>query len=174
MHPVAAESLARLKDKHTIGGLVGLAFARPDRIGARNARRALEAVLPVLSAQDAGQFPQTLINELNGAVNRHYETEFIVTVLNALEVVGNGTSVQPVQRLVRRASTTRIYNTAHRVAEVLAARDARTRAAQNLLRGSHAPNAKQSELLRASQPESDKWPEQLLRPLADDSYGPQL
>jgi hypothetical protein len=90
--------------------------------------------------------------------------------LDALRVIGDGSAVQPVARLARRAADPAVRRTAEELLPILQERQKQAQAAAGLLRPAEALAAAPEELLRPAAGSADESPEELLR--ASDGEAP--
>jgi hypothetical protein len=171
LHATAAQSIIRLNDKRAIPGMLRLAFDTPVRSAGQQARRVLLSLLPQVTQDDVNRFSPMDIELLNVAVGISAVSELTVAVLHTLEMVGNGSSIRRVQRVVRRARSREVHAAATRALQALEAREARMKMSQSLLRGAAAPPAPGGEMLRAAMPQVHHAPEQLLRPTHGEQPG---
>ena len=105
---------------------------------------------------------------INRAIAQQADPELTLALLHTLATVGNGSSIPALRRLIKRKRSDEIRSAAVQTLEVLEAREARVKPAQNLLRGTHAPHAHPTQMLRAVILQASEKPEQLLRPVQGD------
>jgi HEAT repeat protein len=91
-------------------------------------------------------------------------TSLVLAAVRALEFVGTGQTIKPMQRLAKRGAYGVIRAEAARALPILEERRKQEQASLVLLRGSAPPAASADELLRAAAGEPQTPPEQLLRP----------
>lgn len=171
LNAAASSALISIKDPRSVPSLVEVATEKYSQSARYGATRALQEVLPVLSADDYGL--------LNSAVERRLTSMFalhnpplILAAVRSLEFVGTGQSAGPVERLTRRKAVAseavfvQIRAEAQRVLPVLLDRKRLEEASSVLLRPSHAAPDTGAALLRpASSLTAYEEPvEHLLRP----------
>jgi HEAT repeat protein len=157
----AADALTEIKDKRALTGTIEVAFGW--RRSVRwTAQWTLLHLLPLLGPEDVGMLPPAALHDLTMALGR-YNPRLDAAILRALEFVGTGEAVTPVQHLTRRGGTEEVRKEAARVLPILQARQRQAEAAASLLRASSLP-ASPAELLRPAQNQPSSPPEQLLRP----------
>lgn len=164
LHKNAANLLAKFEDERAVGPLIeGLDF------GDRNAiKTALKRLLPRLKATDA-----SLLNAKQRARlylelkwSREYEwnpfvdTEFIATILKALEQIGDETALPYVKRLARSSHRQPIRQAAQ---ECLPFLQQRLENIGTLLRAADVPDTHIDTLLHPVQNTSEADPQTLLR-----------
>ncbi len=120
-------------------------------------------LLPLLEPEDAGLLSPGALHDLTAALG-HVNSRLDLAIVRALEFVGTGQAVLPVQMLTKRGVTEELRREAVRVLPILQARQIQEQAASSLLRAAAMPDAPSEELLRAAHHQSQTPPEQLLRP----------
>ena len=140
----AALSLGRLQSVGSVGALTS---ALNDRSAAvrRAAEAALKSVLPLLRSQDYGQLGVQAIPNLCRALG-HSDDTLVLHILSALEYVGDGRAVRPVEQLVTSGRTDCVREMAVHVLPVLQERQRQESASKMLLRAA-APTANVPETL---------------------------
>ncbi len=94
----------------------------------------------------------------------------VISILRALGRVGDGSAVQPVERLVKRGRTEAVRRLAEEVLPVLQERLRAEQAPHVLLRAAEAPASDPGELLRPASAQAEVDPGTLLRPASTDAF----
>ena len=166
----AANTLLKLQLPESVGVLAKA--ARGKLATAKIAVQALSRLLPALTPEHYGQVGADATPELC-ALLRYLsfplvkENHFIglwQKVLAALEKVGDGRAVGPVERFIKAAPPWELREKAEAILPILLERQERENASSTLLRGSSAPQADSSQMLRAASYAETTAPEVLLRP----------
>ncbi len=165
LYAIAAQSIVRLNDKRAIPGMLQLAFDAPLRGNGRHARAALLSLLPQINEEDSDLFSTIDCDNINRAIAQQVDPELTLALLHTLAAVGNGSSIPRLRRLIKRTRSEAIRSSAAQTLEILEAREARVMLAQTLLRGTQAPHANPTEMLRSVVSQASEQPEQLLRPV---------
>lgn len=171
----AARMLARFDDVRAVGALIE-ALDWPEEQVRVAARLALLRLLPRLQASDAALLhtgQRTSLYRYLKMRNAHRDADFLVTILKALEQVGDASALPPVQRLAEGAAHTynqrRVRRQARECLPYLEARAEQQRASQTLLRASSAGATSPQMLLRPATGSNNAEPQQLLRPGAQEN-----
>ena len=159
----AMKSLRKLQLPRSVGALAKA--ARGEGNIACEGRLALHSLLPRLSARHYGMLGSDATPELCALLlTRDVEAMLNEKILTALEKIGDGRAANAVQRFIHTTNIPHLREKARSIEGILLERRENENHASMLLRGSSAPVAHESQLLRASYPASDAAPEQLLRP----------
>jgi len=167
----AANALICIKDPRSVPSLVEVATEKYSQSARSGAMDALRETLPVLTASDYGLLTGAVERRLTGMFAMH-NPPLILASVRALEFVGTGQAVGPVERLARRKPLTQsliyadIRAEAERVLPVLLERKRLEEASSVLLRPSQVAPDTGAVLLRAASSLSayEEPAEQLLRP----------
>jgi HEAT repeat protein len=164
----AARAMAEMRDPKAAGPL---ARAIRDYAGGRSttssqraekaAAEALPRVLEKLAPEHYGQVGPSEIDDLCW-VMRHAKEPLAIAILQALEKVGDGGAVRPVEQLARSARSEAMRSEAIRILPILQERYRKATEAQSLLRAAE-PGSDQNTLLRPVADTGPAYPERLLR-----------
>ncbi|HLK58733.1 MAG TPA: hypothetical protein VKU00_19330 [Chthonomonadaceae bacterium] len=164
----AMETLGKLGVPETSGLIAGAVYdasGGKETMGIQRVRKAATAVLPRvlagLTPAYYGRLESSAVPNLCTLLGHHNE-ELALAALDALEKVGDGRAVLPVEGALKKRRSERLRARAAEVLPILVARREREQASQMLLRAS-APQEAGEELLRAAVTTPDQAPEQLLR-----------
>lgn len=171
VNAAAANALICIKDPRSVPSLVEVATEKYSQSARAGAMHALRETLPSLNERDYGLLTGAVERRLTGMFAMH-NPPLILASVRALEFVGTGQSVGPVERLARRktASSAAVYSDirteAERVLPVLLERKRLEEASSVLLRPSQVAPDSSGVLLRpvSSLSAYEEPVEQLLRP----------
>ena len=144
----AAASLGRLQCLDSVGALTAALYDRSPVVR-RAAVPALSSVLPLLTPEHYGQLSVQAIPNLCRALG-HSDIMLVLHVLSALEIVGDGRTVRPVQQLITTGRNDQVRNLAAQILPVLQERQHMESASKMLLRASDATSSAGATLLRPS------------------------
>lgn len=169
-HKVALSALSRYDDPRIIGPLIdSLAYACGET--RRAIVSALTYLLPRLREEDAAQLTGQRMSQLCWRLGRarpERDVDLMVSILDAVAVAGNRTSMIIVRRLAILSPLTperaRVMEAAERCLARLEARFGPMRPAGSLLRAAQRPEQPNQGLLKPAQAGPEQPPEQLLRP----------
>lgn len=131
------------------------------------AARALPEVLAALTSEHYGRLPAETVPNLCRLLH-HPSTALVRDVLEALEKVGDGRAVQPVERLIQRGRNEAICARAEAILPALLERQRQEQAPHVLLRPTCKPETPSAHLLRPAQGTVESQPQQLLRASESD------
>jgi hypothetical protein len=157
----AVEALANIGNVRAVGALAPLLRGGNRALRAK-ATQALTTLIPKLTEEHYGTFPSDTTPNLLRAFADASE-DFRVLLLNALEKIGDGRAIEPLEALSRFGSP-REREAASRALPILQERERQANSATNLLRPTHAPQDSSEQLLRPSNERVDPDPKSLLRP----------
>ena len=140
----AAMALGRLQSVEAVGALTTALYDRSATVR-RAATAALKNILPLLSEAHYGQLGVQVIPNLCRALQQNDEM-LVLHVLSALEQVGDGRAVRPIEQMVKSGRTERLRNLAARVLPILQERQQQEKASKMLLRAA-TPLAPGAEML---------------------------
>jgi hypothetical protein len=140
----------------------------PDTADRGAASAALPPVVANLRPEHYGALPAGTVAALCKLIG-HNGDRTVMAALTALRIVGDGSAVQPVSRLARRAKDPAIRAAAEDLVPILLERQRNEMAQSVLLRPSSAPSASPEELLRPAASGSDTSPDELLRASAGET-----
>jgi HEAT repeat protein len=171
VNAAAADALICIKDPRSVPSLIEVATEKYAQSARASAMWALRETLPVLNTGDYGLLTSAVERRLTGMFALHNPPLTLASV-RALEFVGTGQSVGPLERLARRrtASSAAIYadirSEAQRVLPVLVERKRLEEASSVLLRPSQVAPDSSGILLRpvSSLSAYEEPVDQLLRP----------
>jgi hypothetical protein len=164
----ALESLGRHGDPMSVGIVASAVVdrVRNQVLSSRRVRNAAlgayPSVVAALTPAHYGALPAGSVESVCRLL-RHGDREIVSLSLSALRMVGDGSAVQPVTRLARRATEPAIRAAAEELLPILLERQRNEMAPSVLLRPSSAPTAASEELLRAAVSGGDNRPDELLR-----------
>ena len=136
------------------------------------ARRSLISLLPELTHAHYGQLPGETVPALCRLLRSQELLEFTgyreywfrMELLTALEKIDYARALPAVQQALREWPKGPQIQAAERLLAILAERKRKETERGSLLRGSERPAVSEAELLRAATRQTDRDPEQLLRP----------
>jgi len=156
-------ALGRLHAPESVGALAKAALEPSQRVRTA-AIPALRAVLRRLTPNHYGQLGAEAVPGLCRLLGQADEG-LTLHLLEALEKVGDGRAVRPVEHLLSGVHTSLVRRTAERILPLLRERQQRENESQMLLRGASEPPAAPEHLLRPTYPGTpSNAPKQLLRP----------
>jgi len=164
----AATALGRIGQPEGVS-FVAQALCDKSPLVRKAAQEALPLLLPRLTSDHYGLLASDLTPNLCRALRQEARKrepaseEWTMALLQALEKVGDGQAVEPVQALTNAQYPERIRQEAERILPVLQARRRQESDPKILLRGAATPASEPEELLRAAVNSTEEKPEQLLR-----------
>jgi hypothetical protein len=168
-HRRIASELAALDDVSAVGSLAD-ALVWPDATLRMGAMAALTRLLPRMRASDASNLTGTSRERLYGMLNQETaraHPDFVLSLLKALEQVGDLAALGPVERLAQarfRSARLRLVSEAAREClPYLRAVAEKNQQSQILLRASCRPGGEEAALLRPAVGVIGSDPERLLR-----------
>jgi hypothetical protein len=142
----AAVALGRLQSVESVGALTTALYDHSAAVR-RAAVPALKSALPLLTPEHYGQLGVQAIPNLCRALG-HGDELLVLHVLDALEKVGDGRAVQPVEETATRGRTDRIRQMAIRILPLLQERQRQESASKMLLRAAVPTESAPHTLLR--------------------------
>jgi len=139
------EILGKLGDPSSLGVV---ADAMQQEELRNSAAPAFVAIAANLRPEHYGTLPSQTVPSLCNAMPYAFKMP-VFEILHALEVIGDGRAIEPVQNLINNTPTQQIKLAAVELLPILLERDRQTQAATQLLRAASAPPAGNEELLRA-------------------------
>lgn len=167
MEIAACEALQMLGDKKAIPTLF-LASQGEDRDVANAAKAALYALLPTLCARDTDWLPMEVRQQLATLLHQR-DPDLVLPVLRAMEFIGVEVAVGRIASLITYGATPIIRAEAARIHPILLERQRQEKISGTLLRASQSPPHAQGELLRPALSNPETAPQQLLRPVNQQS-----
>ena len=147
LRAASAESLGRLRVIESIGPLAEGLFDSDPTVNEASAFALME-ILPQLSEEDQGLIHHQSLHRLATALN-HPNSLLVFKVLEALRVVGTGSTLAAVERVAREGKTRGLREMAKEVMAVLEERRRREKESRHLVRPTIAPLQEMDELLLA-------------------------
>jgi len=164
----AATALGRIGQPESVGVMARAWFDMRPTVR-KAAHEALPTLLLSLTPDHYGHLTSDLTPNLCRALRQEARKEeptseaHALALLQALERVGDGRAVEPVQALTNPPYPERIQREAEKALLILEARRQQENDSKSLLRGAATPETKSGELLRAAVNFAEEKPEQLLR-----------
>ena len=165
----AADVLTGLRDKRSLPSVIEAAC-----VGRRSsqsaARRALIALLPLLTAEDRELLPRPSLQLLLDALQPMKQfleilpSDLTAAIVHSLRHVGPGSAADTIEKLGKNSDSSQVRIACRAVLPTLQARREQERAASTLLRASAQPAIPNQQLLRAAASPPAANPNELLRP----------
>jgi len=168
----AATALGRLCRPESVGVLAKALFDRNRKVR-EAAESAFRVVLPTLTPEHYGRLGEDAVLHLCRALNYQEmqlhgfpadKERLVYHLLEALEKVGGGSAVQPVEEIAEYGQTTCIQEKARQILPILRERQRRENEPKVLLRATSMPADAPAQLLRPALSSEAGPPAQLLRP----------
>lgn len=173
----AITALGRLRVPHGLDGIANAlyeTYGMRSSVGSKRVRAAaltaLPAVLATLTPEHYGRLASATVPNLCEALVSPDEP-LVLAVLDALQLIGDGRAIKPVERLIVNSRSERVRETARHLLPLLAERHSQENNSRLLLRATTAPDTPAGMLLRPAQAYSESDPAMLLRSSASEGNG---